>query len=99
METPIYLQFTETEVFGFTGVNRITGTFTLRGDEGLHFGTLASTKMAGPNLTFEQHLHENLALVRGYYITGDTYEESTLVLFGGHGREEIILAEFTPATP
>ena len=94
--TPVYLQFTETEVFGYTGVNRITGMYSQQGDEGLRFGTLASTKMAGPHLAFELQFHENLGLVRGYYITGDTYEESTLVLFGGHGREEIILAEFVP---
>ncbi len=44
---------------------------------------------------YRQQLEDNIGLVQGYYITGSTWEESRLVLYGGVGLEEIVLAEFS----
>ena len=92
------------EVFGFGGVNQIRGGFHVIGLsvhatssplEGLiTFGSLTSTRMAGPYLGYEQVFLFNLGLVQGYFIQGSTIEDGKLTLYGGHGREEIILAEF-----
>lgn len=89
-------------VYGHGGTNRFTGGFTFGNvqfveapqEAPIRFGTLASTRAAGPYLRYESLLFENLALVKGYYIQGERYTDSTLTLFGGVGREEIILLEF-----
>ena len=47
----------------------------------------------GPYITYEELLTENLGLTQGYYIKGAKPLESVLTIFGGHGREEIILFE------
>ena len=59
------------------------------------FRELASTRRAGPYLRYETLMQENLALAQGYYISGETPSESRLVIFGGFGREEIILFELS----
>ena len=43
----LVLDLEEARVTGSGGVNRLTGHFALSGDE-LRFGTLATTRMAGP---------------------------------------------------
>lgn len=91
----ITVTFAEGEMNGFGGVNRLTGGYTYQGPGVLSIGPLATTRAAGPFLRYETQFLENMALVRGYYITGDIREESRLTLFGGVGREEIILAEFS----
>lgn len=100
----VFSRQTNPEVFGFGGVNQIRGGYNVPGLslqatssplEGLiTFGPRTSTRMAGPYLGYEQVFLFNLGLVQGYFIQGSTIEDGKLTLYGGHGREEIILAEF-----
>ncbi len=53
------------------------------------------SRATGPYIDYEDLILENLALAQGYYITGERPAESTLVIFGGYGREEIILFELS----
>ncbi|MFP4407809.1 MAG: hypothetical protein ACLFPW_04745 [Spirochaetaceae bacterium] len=68
------------------------------GDPNYEEGTLslseiARTRRSGPHIRYEDLMVSNLELVQGYYITGERPLESTLTIFGGYGREEIILFE------
>ena len=65
-------------------------------------GTLTVTGVSKPESTGRYHRYEktlasNLGLAQGYYIRGDHPEESELTIFGGYGREEIILLELRAA--
>jgi hypothetical protein len=59
----------------------------------LSLSAIARTRRSGPYIRYEDLLVNNLDLVQGYYISGERPLESTLTIFGGYGREEIILLE------
>jgi len=44
---------------------------------------------------FEDVLLENLQLLKGYYIRGETPDESDLTIWGGYRSEEVVLIELT----
>jgi len=100
----IFSRATSPELSGFGGVNQIRGGYHVPGLslnatasplEGLMtLGQITSTRMAGRYLGYEQVFLFNLGLVQGYFIQGSTIEDGKLTLYGGHGREEIILAQF-----
>lgn len=52
---------------------------------------LARTRKTGPYIRYEDLMLSNMELVQGYYINGERPLESRLTIFGGYGREEIIL--------
>ncbi|KGE71941.1 META domain-containing protein [Spirochaeta lutea] len=83
---------------GHGGVNQFFGRYQVTGGTPqsgtIEFSSLASTKMAGRTLEYENIFLRNLSLTKGYHISGDTLEEAELVFYGGFGREEIILARF-----
>lgn len=59
----------------------------------LSLSAIARTRMSGPYIRYEDLMVNNLDLVQGYYISGERPLESRLTIFGGYGREEIILLE------
>ena len=63
----------EARVTGSGGVNRLTASFALSGDE-LRFGPLATTRMAGPEeaMRREQAFLDALARVTSYELDGRT---------------------------
>lgn len=83
-------------------VNRITGSFDYTVKESksdspdyeegsLSVSRLARTRKSGPYIRYEDLILTNMELVQGYYINGEHPLESRLTIFGGYGREEIIL--------
>ncbi|SIQ95126.1 hypothetical protein SAMN05920897_11939 [Alkalispirochaeta americana] len=79
---------------GFGGSADLTGHYQKNAPSRI---TITPGQPATPPQRFARYYNqtlENLSLVKGYYIQGETYYESTLTLYGGLGREEIILAEF-----
>lgn len=46
---------------------------------------------------FEDVLEENMAILKGYYISGETPESSRLTIWGGFRSEEVLLLELTVA--
>ncbi|MFO8042192.1 MAG: hypothetical protein R6U25_03230 [Alkalispirochaeta sp.] len=51
------------------------------------------TRAVGSYSELEDILLENLQLLKGYYISGETPEESTLTIWGGFRSEEVVLME------
>lgn len=64
---------------------------TLRGED------VIRNRRVGSYSEFEDVLLENLDLLKGYYIRGDTHAESTLTIWGGYRSEEVVLLELTAA--
>lgn len=62
-----------TQVSGFSGVNRVTGSAKLGADQNFSFGPLASTRMMGPEprMTFESQYLKTLQSVKSYQLEGD----------------------------
>lgn len=54
---------------GFAGCNIITGTYTIKNDNSLTFGALATTKMFCPNVQGEQLFLSTLNNTAGYRVT------------------------------
>ncbi|TVR68827.1 MAG: hypothetical protein EA427_09725 [Spirochaetaceae bacterium] len=84
----------------FTGIEQLTGTYTAGPRDQLTIQSVRFEDLAQENRRFalyRQQLLENIGLVKGYYIQGAIREESRLFLYGGVGREEIVLAEFSVA--
>lgn len=54
---------------------------------------LIRTRAVGSYSELEDILLENLQLLKGYYISGETPEESTLTIWGGFRSEEVVLME------
>jgi hypothetical protein len=91
--------------------NTIEGTYHYRIDtasprESLTFeeGTLTGDSMvrnrrAGSYHEFEDMLLDNLGLLKGYYISGETPEESILTIWGGYLSEEVVLMELRAVFP
>lgn len=105
-EGSVQLRFEEVEDrFAMRGpVNEIVGTYryeildsTLDNpnyEEGrIAVANTERTRQAGRYIRYEDIVVRNLGLIQGYYITDTPPSESELTLFGGHGREEIILFE------
>jgi len=69
----LVLDLEEARVTGSGGVNRLTGHFALSGDE-LRFGTLATTRMAGPEDAMQREAAFLAALERvtSYALDGRT---------------------------
>ena len=69
----LVLDLEEARVTGSGGVNRLTGHFALSGDE-LRFGTLATTRMAGPENAMRREAAFLAALdrVTSYALDGRT---------------------------
>lgn len=61
----------------------------------LSLGAIVRTRRSGPYIRYEDLMVSNMELVQGYYIAGERPLESRLIIFGGYGREEIILFELT----
>lgn len=78
----------------YTDLGTITGAYQVSGKNLLAVQGVVPETREGRFARFQSVLEENLALVKGYYITGEIREESRLTLYGGVGREEIILAQF-----
>lgn len=81
----VTLEFTDTDVSGFAGVNRFMGGFTSGPEGTLDFGPLASTMMAGPQdaMDAEQAYLAALDTVTGYGVNGaelNLFDDETLVL-------------------
>jgi hypothetical protein len=83
-------------------VNRITGGYSYAVkrtksespyyEEGsLSLFGLERTRKTGGYIRYEDLMVSNMELVQGYYINGEHPLESRLTIFGGYGREEIIL--------
>lgn len=86
-EPPAWFKINENHrVFGYGGVNTITGRVALIGNRELVFGKLATTRKAGPHLGYETLFLKTLEDVRTYRI-----EKSKLLLFDSEGKQ---LAEF-----
>ena len=103
---PMWVEFRRDGTFFAQGpVNTITGGYTHTPDassprtgynfeEGrLRGNGIVRNRRAGTFSDFEDVLLENLQLLKGYYIHGETYAESTLTIWGGYGSEEVILLE------
>jgi len=71
----LVLDLEEARVAGFAGVNRLVGPFSLD-EEGLRFGALATTRMAGPEdaMATERRLLDALAHVTSYRLEGRSLE-------------------------
>ncbi|MET0561029.1 MAG: META domain-containing protein [Gaiellaceae bacterium] len=69
----LVLDLEEARVTGSSGVNRLAGQFALSGDE-LRFGTLATTRMAGPESAMRREAAFLAALdrVTSYALDGRT---------------------------
>jgi hypothetical protein len=105
-DDPVWLEFrADGTVFVQGPVNTMTGGFTHRVDEaspkhaynfqeGLLRGEGVNRhRRAGTFSDFEDVLLENMQLLKGYYIRGETHAESTLTIWGGYRSEEVILLE------
>ena len=85
-EAHLILSASEPRVSGSGGCNRVMGSFELDGDQ-LRFGRMASTMMACvAGMEQEQRLHQALAKVQRYRISG-----SQLEMLDGSGA---VLARF-----
>lgn len=73
----IRLEEKENDVDGFTGCNKISGSYTLDGEQ-LQFSELSTTRMACPDLEAESKMMEALRRVDNYKLSGDL-----LTLFDG----------------
>jgi heat shock protein HslJ len=88
--TDASLNLTHGKATGSTGVNRMSGTYTIRPPDSLTFGPLATTRRAGPPDAMAQETALLAAIkdTTGYRLAG-----STLELLGASGT----LATFTAA--
>lgn len=90
----------EPQFRAFTGIEEIMGSYSAGPRDQLVIQSVRFPDASSGTrrfIPFREQLAENIALVKGYYIQGAVYEESRLFLYGGVGREEIILAEFLVA--
>ncbi|SFR62337.1 Heat shock protein HslJ [Marinobacter daqiaonensis] len=69
------------KVNGFSGCNRFVGEYTVQG-ENLLFDSMASTRMACPEDTYESRLYEAFASTAGVFLQG-----KVLKLLDDQGRE------------
>jgi len=93
--------------------NPINGRFSYRVDEtsprdsrqfeeGVLTGEeIVRQRATGSYSELEDALLENLQLLKGYYISGESPEDSTLTIWGGFRSEEVVLLELAaePTTP
>lgn len=95
-EGTLWVQFDSREglVRGSSGGSALQGAYQKTPSSGLTITPGRPPSLPERFARYYTQTLENLSLVKGYYIQGDTYYESTLTLYGGVGREEIILAEF-----
>lgn len=61
--------------------------------------SLVHNRRAGSHSELEAMLLENLQILKGYYIEGETPEESRLTIWGGYRSEEVILMELEASIP
>jgi hypothetical protein len=67
---------------------------SLEFEEGILTGEdVTRDRAAGSFSELEDVLLENLQLLKGYYISGESPEESTLTIWGGFRTEEVVLME------
>ncbi len=110
-DDPVWLEFrSDGTVFVQGPVNTMTGGFTHRVDEaspkqaynfqeGRLWGENVNRhRRAGSFSDFEDVLLENMQLLKGYYIRGETHAESTLTIWGGYRSEEVVLLELVADT-
>ena len=65
-------------------------------EEGMLTGEeVVRNRRAGSFSEFEDVLLENLDLLKGYYIRGDTHAASDLTIWGGYRSEEVVLLELS----
>lgn len=78
------------KVFGYSGCNRMMGSFDLNAQPGvLNLSRLASTRMACPDMTTEQNVLNALDQVRGYKKAG----RHNIALCNASGRPVVVLAK------
>lgn len=83
------MQFSGTNrVSGLAGVNRYSGEVTITGSEGITFGPVAATKMAGPSdaMALETNFLGLLATVTRF-----DYREGKLLLTGADRSSALVL--------
>lgn len=85
----IRLEENEKDVDGFTGCNKISGSYTLSGEQ-LQLSELSTTRMACPDMEAENRLMNALRRVNNYKLSGDL-----LTLFDG----EKAVATFMTGNP
>lgn len=80
------------KVYGYSGCNRIIGSFDVNGKAGsLDLGALGSTRMACPDMTMEQNVLGALAQVKGYQKMG----KENMALCNASNRPVVVLAKKT----
>lgn len=73
---------------------------SLEYEEGTLTGTdVNRSRAVGSYSQLEDILLENLHLLKGYYISGASPDESTLTIWGGFRSEEVVLMELSSAAP
>ncbi|MFP4152314.1 MAG: hypothetical protein ACLFSV_05680 [Alkalispirochaeta sp.] len=108
VDGPVWIEFhPDGSLFVQGPENSITGTYRYRPDtnspkeaynfeEGSLFGDeVVRERRPGSYSEFEDVLLENLQLLKGYYIRGESPDESDLTIWGGYRSEEVVLIELT----
>lgn len=109
VDGPSWIEFAEDGTVFIQGpANQMEGSFFYAPDvdsprdadnfeEGVLEGDgIARDRRPGSFSEFEDVLLENLQLLKGYYIRGETPEESKLTIWGGYRSEEVVLMELSP---
>jgi hypothetical protein len=81
-------------------INTASPRESLTFEEGTLTGeSIVRNRRAGSYNEFEDMLLDNLGLLKGYYISGETPEESVLTIWGGYRSEEVVLMELRAVFP
>lgn len=73
-EPHIILKKPDTRVIGSTGCNRIMGGYELLEENRIKFSQIVTTRMACPNIEYEQKFLDAFVMVDNYTNSGDTLE-------------------------
>jgi hypothetical protein len=99
---PIHVQGPQNTIEGTYAyrINTASPRESLTFEEGTLTGdSIVRNRRAGSFHEFEDMLLDNLGLLKGYYISGETPEESILTIWGGYRSEEVILMELRAVFP
>lgn len=103
----IGFDFDTKRVYGNSGCNRMMGTFSIDSlqPNALHFGPIAGTRMACPDMTIEQNVLGALEKVNSFEVLSCDKEEngiSKIALCGNDGKQLVVIEKKTgnqsPAT-